>query len=61
MKECQCLNCGASESNFPLIKLQYNGGQIYICPQCIPVLIHKTELITAKLQESVENQPKTLK
>ncbi len=44
-----CLNCNASEQEKPLLAIQYQGQQIYICPQCLPVLIHKPAALAGKL------------
>jgi hypothetical protein len=48
----KCLNCGNTEESFPLIKLLYKGEDHWICPQCMPGLIHKTEIIIQRLSES---------
>jgi hypothetical protein len=45
----QCLNCEKSEEQVPLLKMQFQGKEEYICPQCLPVLIHKAEKLTDKL------------
>jgi len=45
----QCLNCEKSEEQVPLLKMQFQGKEEYICPQCLPVLIHKAEQLTDKL------------
>ena len=29
-----CLNCNASEKEKPLLLMKFQGGEIYICPQC---------------------------
>jgi hypothetical protein len=44
-----CLNCGASEQERPLLKLQFQGQEVYICPQCMPILIHKPHQLADKL------------
>jgi hypothetical protein len=44
-----CLNCERNEEQIPLISLRFNGEQLYICPQCLPVLIHKPEKMSKKL------------
>jgi hypothetical protein len=52
-----CLNCQKSEQQIPLIHLHYQGGEIFICPQCLPVLIHKPEKLEEKLPEMQPNKP----
>jgi Zn-finger nucleic acid-binding protein len=44
-----CLNCNASESEKPLLTIKFQGNEIYICPQCLPVLIHKPAKLADKL------------
>ena len=44
-----CLSCNASEQEKPLLVIKYQKNQIHICPQCLPVLIHKPANLAAKL------------
>jgi len=44
-----CLSCNASEQEKPLLEIKYKGEEIYICPQCLPLLIHKPANLAAKL------------
>ena len=44
-----CLNCGSSEQEKPLLTIKYKSNEIYICPQCLPVLIHKPANLAGKL------------
>jgi hypothetical protein len=44
-----CLNCNVSESENPLLTIKFQGDEIYICPQCLPVLIHKPSNLADKL------------
>ena len=45
----KCLACGQDSSATPLIALEYQGGQLWICPQHLPVLIHNPAQLTGKL------------
>ncbi len=45
----QCLNCGRSEADFPLVNLSYAGKAQWICTQCLPILIHHPERLADKL------------
>ena len=38
-----CLNCNCSEEKTPLLLMHFQGNDIHICPQCLPILIHKPE------------------
>jgi len=44
-----CLNCGLTEQQRPLLTIKYQQSEIYICPQCLPVLIHKPANLADKL------------
>ena len=59
MSTSTCLNCGTSEQEGPLITLKFQEKELYICPQCLPVLIHKPYQLAEKLPgfTSSENPP----
>ena len=44
-----CLNCDISEDDKALLVLTYKGETQHICPQCLPLLIHKPEKLAEKL------------
>jgi len=47
-----CLSCKRTEMDVPLLKLQFTGKGIHICPQCLPVLIHHYDRLTEKIKTS---------
>jgi hypothetical protein len=49
MSDSTCLNCGSSEQEKPLVTIKFQGKEFYICPQCLPILIHKPDQLTEKL------------
>lgn len=49
-----CFNCSATETDSPLISLRFSGRGIWICPQCMPVLIHDTTKLARKLNEMAD-------
>jgi hypothetical protein len=49
-----CLNCNASENEIPLVHLLYAGKKAFICSSCLPVLIHRPQKLTGKL-DGAEN------
>ena len=49
MEKIVCLNCGLSEQEKPLLTIKYKSSEIYICPQCLPMLIHKPANLAEKL------------
>ena len=47
--EEKCLYCEKSSELVPLIPLVYQGGKLFICPQHLPILIHKPEQLANRL------------
>lgn len=39
----QCLSCGRPSDRVPLLRVVYRDQEQWICPQCLPILIHKPE------------------
>ncbi len=52
-----CLNCKKTEQEIPLLKMRYQEANVYICPQCLPVLIHKPATLAEKLPGLENVQP----
>ncbi len=48
----ECLNCGISENEMPLIHLQYKSKQVFICSRCLPTLIHNPAKLADRLEGS---------
>jgi hypothetical protein len=44
-----CVHCQRSVDLVPLIPLQFQNGQYWICPQHLPILIHKPQMLEGKL------------
>jgi hypothetical protein len=44
-----CLNCNRTDKQIPLITITFNGETKHICPQCLPILIHKSGQLSDKL------------
>ena len=44
-----CLVCGHTDAEAPLIQLLYQGQSYWICPQDLPILIHKPEKLVGIL------------
>ncbi len=49
MSEPTCLNCGTSEQDRPLLTITFQGKEFYICPQCLPILIHEPGKLVDKI------------
>ncbi len=45
----ECFVCKKGENEIPLVKLEYQGGELRICPQDLPTLIHSPADLTGKL------------
>ena len=52
-----CLNCGRSELEIPLVTLRYQEKNWYICPACLPSLIHQPQKLAGKLPGAENFQP----
>jgi hypothetical protein len=52
-----CLNCEKKEDEIPLLCLRYQSTDVYICPQCLPILIHKPAELAGKLPGLENVQP----
>lgn len=44
-----CLVCQRSDDRVPLIQITYRGGNHWVCPQHLPILIHKPEQLAGQL------------
>ncbi len=52
-----CLNCRKTEHEIPLVTLQYQGQQVYLCSQCFPILIHSPAKLAGKIKDADKIQP----
>ncbi len=52
-----CLNCQKTEQEIPLVTLQYQGQQIYLCSQCFPTLLHSPAKLVGKLKGAEHFKP----
>lgn len=50
----QCVNCERTIEQVPLILVEHRNGAAYICPQCMPVLIHQPHKLIEKLPGAAE-------
>jgi hypothetical protein len=44
-----CLVCEQSSQEIPLLSIEYQGKQYWICPEHFPILIHQPALLVGKL------------
>ena len=45
----RCLHCECTSDEVPLLQLRFKGKEVWICPQHLPVLIHKPAELAHKL------------
>jgi hypothetical protein len=55
--ELYCLNCEKSECETPLLHLHYNGEELWICSQCLPILIHAPHKLIGKIENADRIKP----
>lgn len=53
----ECLACGRTDGETPLVALAYRGGRAWICPQHLPVLIHDPRQLVGKLPGAENLRP----
>lgn len=51
--EEKCLYCERDAGQVPLLALRYGKQALWICPQHLPILIHKPEQLADKLPGAV--------
>jgi hypothetical protein len=44
-----CLACERTSDQIPLLAMQFQGKQLWICPEHLPVLIHKPQMLVGRL------------
>jgi hypothetical protein len=44
-----CIQCERTSDEVPLILMRYSGSEFWICPQHLPILIHKPAQLADKL------------
>ena len=52
-KKETCFSCDKGDGEVPLLRLRFAGKEIWICPQCLPALIHKPDELTEKLSKLI--------
>ncbi|NJD11924.1 MAG: ATP-binding cassette domain-containing protein [Gemmatimonadetes bacterium] len=52
-----CLACGRGPEEVPLLAMEYRGGTFWICPQHLPVLIHKPSQLADRLPGAGQLRP----
>jgi len=53
----QCISCERTVEEVPLLSLTHRSGAAYICPQCLPILIHQPQQLVGQLPGAEALQP----
>ncbi|MBT8462985.1 MAG: hypothetical protein KJO44_10740 [Gemmatimonadetes bacterium] len=56
MKRSNCVACSRTSDEVPIVRIEYRGVMIGICPQHLPVLIHDPTALAGKLAGAEEMQ-----
>lgn len=51
-----CFNCERSEAEVPIANWRYQGSNIWVCSQCLPLLIHKLDQVVDALHEARDTE-----
>ena len=54
MSDFKCFNCQVSENDKPVLKMYCMSKELYVCPQCLPNLIHNPEKVRGTLLKAVK-------
>jgi hypothetical protein len=52
MEEKKCFNCERTDSQIPVVEMSFKQNKLWVCPQCIPNLIHNPDVVQEKLAEA---------
>jgi hypothetical protein len=52
-----CIACGRTSDQVPLIRMLYQDQEYAICPQHLPILIHKPQQLADKLPGAKNLEP----
>ncbi len=55
--DVHCLSCNRTEHEVPLMAWRYQGRGLWICPDCLPQLIHRRAELADKLAPSAAPPP----
>ena len=54
MSDKLCFSCQVSENDKPILQMYCMNKKLYVCPQCLPNLIHKPEVVQETLLKAVK-------
>lgn len=53
-KTNHCLNCNTTDAEAPMVLFRFQGRELWICADCLPVMIHKRPLLMEKWAAQME-------
>jgi hypothetical protein len=53
----KCLACDRDSQAIPLLRLEYQGQTLWICPQHLPILIHDPTRLAGRLAGAETMEP----
>jgi hypothetical protein len=53
----ECISCRRNSDEVPLLSLDYRGSTFWICPQDLPVLIHRPGDLVGRLPGADKLRP----
>jgi hypothetical protein len=56
-KDAKCIYCERDSVQIPLLSLRFRDGDVWICPQHLPILIHEPGKLAGKLPGAEDMQP----
>lgn len=56
-KAATCVSCARRSDLVPLIRLEYRGAPLWICPEHLPILIHDPGRLVGKLAGAEQLRP----
>lgn len=55
--QAKCIQCEKGSQEVPLLQMEFNGQTLWICPQHLPILIHKPAQLAEKLPGASFSEP----
>ena len=55
----RCLNCGRTDAEVPISVWRYQGRDMRICSECLPILIHERAKLAAKWRAEMGEDVRT--
>lgn len=49
-----CFNCQRNETEIPVIAWRYQGQALWVCGECMPLLIHKWPQVVGRFAQAEE-------